>query len=198
MSQGYNVTTPSLFTVRDPQELVQHNLARLNATFTSPERTSIYDTEGYVDPYNADDLIGGYIIRRGVGDWDDYLDSASNIMDALRRKLWSISNSQSVPVGLTFSCVYLNDANDWIWIYGNDGTNVSDPRIVLNGNAVKLVFTVVDTADLGDGHSDQIDVEVCGGAYNYLLLSSGSDAHKAKITAHEAKREAAKTLGKKI
>lgn len=181
---GYNVQTPPLFTVKDPQQLVQFDLNRLNATIVRPEKTTTYDVQGYVDPYYADDLIGGYIIRRGQGDWDDYFDEATNIIDAMKRKQLAISNDPTVRVGDSFTLVYTNFSNDWIWLYGNNGTEVSDPLVVYDGDSAKCTFTVVDLASLGQGHDDRVNVFVCGGNYELLFLS---DVQKAKVEAHKTK-----------
>jgi len=164
---GYNVQTPPLFTVRDPQQLVQFNLNRLNASFTFPEKTTVYAITGTTGAYSAEDLIGSYIIRRGEGDYDDYLDSAANIIDALRRKLLSIANyDRELLVGTSFSCTYFNDSSDYIYIYGLAGTDVCDKNAVADGCAVKMTFTITDLETLGENHSDAVNVFICGAYYD--------------------------------
>jgi hypothetical protein len=165
---GYNVQTPPLFTVRDPQQLVDFNLNRLNASFTFPEKTTEYASTGSgVSPYSAEDLIGSYIIRRGQGNYDDYLDSAANIVDALRRKLLSIANyDRELLVGTSFSCILYNDSSDYVYINGLTGTHVCDKNAVADGCAVKMTFTITDLETLGDNHSDAVNVFICGAYYD--------------------------------
>jgi hypothetical protein len=105
----------------------------------------------------------------------------------MRRKQLAISNDPTVRVGDSFTLVYTNLSNDWIFLDGNNGTSVSTPYIVIDGDSAKCTFTVVDLATLGQGHSDEVHVFVCGGAYELLGLTP---AQQAKVAAHKAKMAA--------
>ena len=114
---GYNVTTPPLFTVNDPIMLVNHNLGTLNATLTVPDRPTTVSSS----PILAEDLLGGFITVTNTGShqWD----KGKNVIDALSRKLWRLTNSGIIQNGSTISCVIDNRSGGIVNIYDNTGSH---------------------------------------------------------------------------
>jgi hypothetical protein len=171
---GYNVQTPPLFTVRDPQQLVQFNLNTLNAGYTFRDKETVIDSQGTGGvTYTADAILGGYIIRRGSGLVTDDLDTASNILDEIYRKLLSIGNNDNLPNGSTVTCTLYIDQGPTA-IVGNDGIEVCGGFLVDPYCAVEMTLIIVDQARLNtatdNSHSDQIRVCICG-AYEAPFLT---------------------------
>ena len=183
---GYNVQTPSLFAVRDPQQLVQANLSTLNATLSHPDKQSIYDFEGAVT-FSAEDLLNGYIIRSGGCCSFDNFDSASNIIDSLRRKLLRLTNQDNMVNGTKFDCTIYNASGDrGLSATGSDGVSMLE-TIYIGGMAVKCTIMIIDQARLGEGHNDTVCVCVCGGVdpllyFGPTLVSQGITAEAFKTT----------------
>lgn len=165
---GYNVQTPALFAVRDPEQLVNFNLATLNATFQHAEKNSEYTANNGVQ-YSAVDMLDGYIVRSGItSDTTDGTASAEDIIDEMRRRLLSISNKSTFANGTSVVCGFTNTSNYWIQIQGATGVSVAYPNFIASGTSAKLHMIVVDQASLGDGHTDEVRIAVCGGyEYNY-------------------------------
>ena len=165
---GYNVQTPPLFTVRDPQQLVQFNLNTLNAGYTFRDKETVFDSQGTGGvTYTADAILGGYIIRSGSGLVTDELDTASNILDAIYRKLLSIGNNDNLPNGSTVTCtLYVDQGTGPTAIVGNTGTDVCGGFVIDPYCAVEMTLIIVDQARLNtatdNSHSDQIRVCICG------------------------------------
>jgi hypothetical protein len=163
---GYNVQTPPLFTVRDPEQLVDFNLATLNATFQHPEKNSAYTTNGSVT-YTAVDLLNGYIQRNTSTGTTDYAASATDLIDEIRRRLLAITNKDVMANGTSVVCGYTNLSSYYIEIQGLTGVNVSFPNSIAPGSSAKLHIVVVDQASLGNGHSDEVRIAICG-AYEFF------------------------------
>jgi len=164
---GYNVQTPALFAVRDPEQLVDFNLATLNATFQHAEKNSEYTANNGVQ-YSAVDMLDGYIVRSGItSDTTDGTASAEDIIDEMRRRLLSISNKDVMANGTSVMCGYTNLSSYYIEIQGATGVNVSFPNYIAPGSSAKLHIVVVDQASLGNGHSDQVRIAICG-AYEFF------------------------------
>ena len=141
-----------------------------------PQREAVYDsTEGGVT-YLAQDLINGYIVRQGLDTssgpvYIDYIDAASNIIDALQRRIITQSNKyEPLQNGTSFKCKIFcvestptlqNDVG--INLYGSSGVYVggyrdgNDPHVCAGATAI-LTITVTDQARLGPGHTDKVFV----------------------------------------
>jgi hypothetical protein len=171
---GYNVQTPALFAVKDPQQLVDFNLNTLNARFTFRDLETVIGSQGTgPQTYSADAILGGYIIRRNAGFLTDDLADATDILDALYRKLWAIGNNDILPNGSTFTCtLYMEDGP--IFIDGANGTVVVEGNIVDQDTAAIMTFMIVDQARLGQGHSDLINVCICGGSTPFIGLNANA------------------------
>ena len=154
---GYNVTTPRLFEVKDPMQLVQFQLSLLNSTFQIPDQPSTIDGGSVTLPAEA--MIGGYIKRTSViNGGQDTTDSASNIIAAITTKVRGISNLATVPNGTSFDFKILSDA-DKDYLYGGAGVTVADGYCSYWENAVTCIrVTITDQASLGPTHSDAVSI----------------------------------------
>ena len=173
---GYNVQTPALFAVKDPQQLVDFNLKTLNARFTFRDLETVIDSQG-ATTYSADAIVGGYIVRRNAGFLTDNLADASDILDALYRKLWAIGNNDILPNGSTFTCtLYIQDGP--IFIDNGNNTIVIEGNVVDQNAAAMMTFMIIDQARLNtptdNTHSDLIHVCICGGATPFIGLNTNS------------------------
>jgi len=158
---GYNVQTPPLFTVRDPQVLVGFNLATLNATISTPSGNTVVNSANNATLL-ADALLGGLIVRTGAGgNRDDTTDSAANIIDAIKLELLGLANKVNLPNGTSVECTYTNNTDYLMQIVGGDNVDVCYPNYVESGCTVKLNIVVVDQESLGG--VDTVKIAVCGG-----------------------------------
>ncbi len=147
MSQGYNVTTPAYFKVRDPAQLVQANLNTLNATVVYPDRA--YETvDGEI---SANALLGGYVHIVDAVQGDVTTDSASNIVAALKLKLQRISNDQIFQDGTRFSCALHNMVGSQVTIVG--GANVTTGDFTMGTGSCGIVDVIVTEQFTGAGGS---------------------------------------------
>ena len=166
---GYNVTTPPLFKVRDPQELVDFNLNTLNSQFVFRDGTTVVSDSGSVT-YTADAILKGYIVRQGSGEVYDQLDTASNILDAMYRKLLAIGNNDILPNGSTVNFTLYIDQGP-IGLEGNTGVTINWGNYIDGGCVAKVTLMVIDQARLNtptdQSHSDRIAACLCGG-YGYI------------------------------
>ncbi len=176
---GYNVTTPRLFRVNDPADLVQFNLNTLNATFTQPDKQSNRTLDG--SPYTADELLGGYIYQNNPCCYDNTFDSASNIISTLYVKSFGITNNDNIQNGFTFSCILFNAGGDFLLSQtGAEGVFCNE-TIVLEDSAVKLQVVVVDQSRLGETHSDQVAIIISGGVNPEVYFCNPCDLNPGLI-----------------
>ncbi len=120
---GYNVTTPRLFGINDPQTLIQFNLNTLNATFEFPDKQTTVLPNGQGDLYiTSDALLGGYIVFTGAVNSNVYIDSAELIINAIKTKMQGLTNHDQVPLGFSFKCKFHNSSNNSLNIYSNATT----------------------------------------------------------------------------
>ena len=157
---GYNVTTPRMFGVKDPIQVIQFDVAELQATIIVPDKETHADN----NIITADQLLGGYVIIDGQYN-NINLDIASNIISTLRVKLQGIANDRVFPNGTSFKCV-LYAPNQNVTINNSvDGSTLlaAHERYIASNRIVTLTLVVVDQASLGNGHSDEVRVCACGG-----------------------------------
>ena len=160
----YQITAPlTLFKVRDPQQLVDFNLATLNATINFPDKTT-YINDSNTVLYTAEQLLGGCIVRSGrTGSFNDTVDTGANIIDAMRRKLLASANKDNLRVGDSVTCALIIQGECYVQIVGNDNSDVCYPNYLYGGSNGNLFITITDLASLGEGHSDYVTICVCGG-----------------------------------
>ncbi len=136
---GYNVTTPRLFNVKDPQTLVQFNLATLNSTFSFPDKQSTHSSG---DTITADELLGGYVVVTG-GD-PDWFDDASNIISAIRHKMQGITNRDMFANGFSFKCIINNSSQNDLGFFSRNGTLVGGSTNQIVSGATGILEIVVN------------------------------------------------------
>jgi hypothetical protein len=146
---GYNVTTPSLFTVADPIKQLS-NKVTLNSVMSFPSVTNTVSTN--LIPARA--TIGGaHIVLTSTNPkWD----SAANILAELRRQALFVSGKQLVlPNGTLFQVtVYNNSGSDVTIDASDDGTtyyDVSDGD-VSNECSHTFQFIINQQKALGDAN----------------------------------------------
>jgi len=177
---GYNVTTPPLFTVRDPLQLLQFNLNTLNATMAFPDKedhveeaaiTQEQQDAGYVSGtaylITAENLLHGFVVCTGPSTVSRVeIDTASNIIDALRRKMWRLTNLDQFANGAHFRCVLQNSTTGSLDVYSNNVSGEvqvggSQSQIAIQATAF-LDIVVLDQARLNTTtithHTDRVFV----------------------------------------
>ncbi len=120
---GYNVTTSRLFSVNNLQNLIEMNLATLNASFRYPDKTTVTNE----DILNSNDLLGGYIVIRSEmssGTLNKNFESATDMINAMKNKMIGITNYNSFPNGSSFRCILNNDSTNYISLYSNPSQGV--------------------------------------------------------------------------
>ncbi len=149
---GYNVTTPRLFNVKDPVQLLQFNLNTLNSTFSFP------DDENQVQPtgngywqITAGSLLDGYIICTGAGNGDVFVDDATTILTQVQNKMQGLTNFNHFSNGFSFQCILHNSSTGSLSIYSNGSVKIggSQPQIASDATAI-LEIIVLDQARLND------------------------------------------------
>lgn len=173
---GYNVTTPRLFRVNDPSDLIQFNLATLNSTFTQPDKQIIVTND---DDLTADALLGGYILHNtNYCCYEISFDSATNIISALYAKSIGITNNDNIQNGFTFSTILFNAGGDF-GIRGSTGAGVyCNDNVILENSAVKFQTVIVDQARFGEGHIDKVSIIVSGGVDPRLYFCDPCDLNR--------------------
>ena len=169
MSGFYDFENLPNFNVNNPANLITANLQLIKSSIHFPPAVAIYDSPS-TGTYKANDLLNGYIIRRGLlgTSITDEFDTASNIIEALRIRCKSIINTTSFPNGTSFKCILYNDvsnanvdnSNYGLYFYSSPDLTVrvggsAAPQITGGATAV-LEITVNDQASLGTGHQDEV------------------------------------------
>jgi len=158
----YNIRyNPVNFGVNDPMFSLQSTVSLMKDTVHLADKEVTIDTDLPVT-ITADDLLSGRIVRLGLLlDVNDYPDSATNIINAFKAKVKSISNLDSIENGSSFKCQIWNDNNRWWGLWSNtvQGVRVGGqlvPGHVHEYNTGILEVIVNDQASLGTGHSDEV------------------------------------------
>ena len=170
MSGYYGVTNPSIFSVREPATNVSHNLSTLQATIRTPDRSFLIDDNNGI-VLTSDMLLGGCILRKHTTDWiSDTTASASEIIDAFRRKYIAIGNRASFQNGTSFVCTFINDSDHWLVIVGGSGVNTGGENAVSPNETMNLLITITGQAALGG--TDAVFISICNGTTPCFLGDS--------------------------
>ena len=170
----YQVTTPRLFRINDPDELVGFNLNTLNASFTFPDNpfTLTYDLPIV---YSSNLLLGGYIIRKtnnNPGPITDSFESASNIIQTMRKKCIGLTNFSSFPNGTSFKTTIFNNSTSDLSYVSDVGNGIlvggEKPQIAAGKTGI-LEIVVTGQSQLSTASSPQSDqvwicISACAGA----------------------------------
>jgi hypothetical protein len=159
---GYQVTNPNVFGVTDPVYTVVSNISTLNATFSFPDITTTISTNASAT-YTALQLLGNFVIRKTSNStpYTDYLDSATNIINAMKQKLSGISGVSAFVDGTSFRCTILNQSNSVITLQStgnNTFINGANGSIVIRPQTVATLQLIVggQTA-LSTSQNPQVD-----------------------------------------
>lgn len=150
----YNVyDNPNPFVVKDPALLISTGITMLNSSIVIPNTNTVVSDVGSTT-ITADALLSGLVIRTNVGPVTDLTDSATNIINALRRKIHEIKSNDVVtmPNGTSFTFKLFNNTNqDPYEVFGGAGVTFgnSDGKIV-QGNATVFTIIVTGQTALGD------------------------------------------------
>jgi hypothetical protein len=166
---GYQVTNPNVFGVSNSEYVIVSNLSALNATFNFPDITSVINTDANVT-YTAQQLLGNFIIRKTSNSsaYTDQLDTATNIISAMKLKLSGISAVSSFVNGTSFNCKLLNQSNSVItlqaannvYINGANGSVDIRPQTVANLQLIVGGQTALSTPS--NPQTDSIYVSFAG------------------------------------
>ena len=154
---GYHVTTPSTFVSVDPVQQLLDKVSLMQNTISVPEHQTNYDSDTSVT-YSADALVGGYIVRTGlVQNTEDYLPTATEIINALKRKCAGVANYTELPNGTSFICKLWNKTEQAMFFHSHNGVLIGGlPNQITSHATCVIEFIINDQASLGPGHTDAV------------------------------------------
>lgn len=163
-----SVENPSNFTVYNPMKIIDDDISVLQSSFLCPDAQVVINTMSGVT-YTASDLLGGYILRMntgaGEGSLTENLDTATNIIEAMRTKLAIERTSGPFENGTTFRCVFNNATSYNITLINSTGTTVND-CFVINAGTVCILNLVVTGQATNEGEDDAVYCVIAGACSN--------------------------------
>ncbi len=158
---GYNVKTPNYFASVSPATQLVDQVTLLQNTIRVPERSLTVNTAANVT-YDIQDLLGGFIIRSGItSDTEDYMPTATQIIEGFKLKCLGVANfDKPLPNGSSFVCKLFNASPDYeLYYYTNNNVYIGGSTDQITENACCLLeFIIQDQASLGEGHIDRVFV----------------------------------------
>ena len=159
-----SVENPSYFTVYDPMRIIDNDISVLQSSFLSPD-AQVYINSTSAVTYSASDLLAGYIVRMNTGSGEgsitETLDSATNIIGAMRTKLAIERTSGPFENGTTFRCVFNNNTNFTITLAASTGVSMND-CFTIDAGVVCILNLVVTGQATNDGETDAVYCVIAG------------------------------------
>ena len=159
-----SVENPSNFTVYDPMRIIDNDISVLQSSFLSPD-AQVYINSTTAVVYSASDLLAGYIVRMNTGSGEgaitETLDTASNIIAAMKTKLQIERTSGPFENGTTFRCVFNNNTNFTITLGASTGVSMND-CFTIDAGVVCILNLVVTGQSTNDGETDAVYCVIAG------------------------------------
>jgi hypothetical protein len=152
---------PLNFSVNDPMFNLQTGVLLLQDQVNEGNTETTIDTSSSVE-ITAQQLLTGRIVRLGLtGTTLDTVVSATDIITALKAKIRSINDKDTIQNGTSFICQIYNPTDEWWGLLDNSANGVRVggtlvPGHVHPGNTGIMEIIVNDQASLGGMHTDQV------------------------------------------